>query len=355
MKKKLNLLDFIKSMNLGHIIKVRYTISVSGRYILYFDYYLDKSRKKYYPGLYLFMDAEHKQRDENIARYVCLLRDRKESDLMSGVDIARSQELDFYKYAVVTVCNKESKNKKLYMASIRSFDGFFPNKAINDVSATDAKRYLQKISALSACTRRHYVRSLSYVFSKAVKDGLIRSNPFSGIKISVPLAKKEFLSENEIHSVIAASCPNVEVKNAFLFSCFTGLRLGDIIALRSNMISGDHLSWKQSKTGSEERILIPEIAKQYLSLSRDYLFVLPAYKSLRANLSALMLSAGITKRITFHCARHTFATLLLSLGVDIYTVSKLLGHSDVRVTQVYAKLVDKIKDQAIQRIDELLL
>ena len=61
-------------------------------------------------------------------------------------------------------------------------------------------------------------------------------------------------------------------------------------------------------------------------------------------------AAGITKHITFHCARHTNATLLLANGTDIYTVSKMLGHTNVRTTQIYAKVIDEKKEQAANEI-----
>jgi len=83
------------------------------------------------------------------------------------------------------------------------------------------------------------------------------------------------------------------------------------------------------------------------------LFDIPAYKTMRKHLKTWVEKAGITKKITFHCARHTFATILVSCGVDIYVVSKLMGHSDVTVTQIYAKLCDTKKDEAIDLISEL--
>jgi hypothetical protein len=66
-----------------------------------------------------------------------------------------------------------------------------------------------------------------------------------------------------------------------------------------------------------------------------------------------MMRAGITKDITFHCARHTFAVLQLTLGTEIFTLSKLLGHSELKTTQIYAKIIDEKKREAVNKIPDI--
>ena len=85
----------------------------------------------------------------------------------------------------------------------------------------------------------------------------------------------------------------------------------------------------------------------------EYVFDLKKKNAINQIVRRWIARAGITKHITFHCARHTFATMLLTEGVDIFTVSKLLGHKDIATTQVYAKLVDKKRDEAIDKLPEL--
>ena len=153
------------------------------------------------------------------------------------------------------------------------------------------------------------------------------------------------------------------VRNPFLFSCFTGMRYSDIIKLRWKEVEQSNgrtrLVFRQQKTRSQEYMDLNEQAVSLMGErgAEDQL-VFPGWEWNTAlfnyYLRAWVKSAGIKKRISFHCARHTFATMLLTLGVDIYVVSKLLGHSSVKTTQVYAKIVDEKKQQAVDSIPQLL-
>jgi site-specific recombinase XerD len=97
-----------------------------------------------------------------------------------------------------------------------------------------------------------------------------------------------------------------------------------------------------------------EIITKQNEISKDInVFKMPSRATMRYVLKAWLISAALNKRITFHSARHTFATMLLTFGVDIYTVSKLLGHKDIKTTQVYAKLIDLKKDEAIDKLPYL--
>ena len=146
------------------------------------------------------------------------------------------------------------------------------------------------------------------------------------------------------------------VKRAALFSALTGLRHSDIQKLTWAEIEefngGYRLNFTQQKTKGVEYMPISKQAYQLCGERKDdelLVFAgLPDPSWISKPLERWIKQAGITKHITFHCARHTFATLQLASGTDIYTVSKLLGHTNVKTTQIYAKVVDEKKEKATE-------
>src|ERR1041385_202252 len=115
--------------------------------------------------------------------------------------------------------------------------------------------------------------------------------------------------------------------------------------------------FKQKKTKQQEYLPITEQARELLGergIPEERVFTGLKYSAyVNVELQRWVMKAGITKRITFHCARHTHATLLLSNGVDIYTVSKLLGHKQISTTQIYGKIIDQKKIEAINLLPKL--
>lgn len=153
-------------------------------------------------------------------------------------------------------------------------------------------------------------------------------------------------------------CKKDKARRMFLFSCLTGMRYSDCISLAWSQVEdsedGCRVVFRQQKTKNLEYISINEQARQYMGERSDGLVFGFIYISqLNNDIRAWMKDAGIKKKITFHCARHTFATLLLSLGTDIYVVSRLLGHTDIKTTQIYAHILDEQKREAVERIPEL--
>ena len=152
------------------------------------------------------------------------------------------------------------------------------------------------------------------------------------------------------------------LKRAFLFSCLTGLRKSDIEKMRWREVKQQgeftRIIFRQKKTGGQEYMDISPQAVEYLGKrgNDDSLvfsgFHYSAY--LLGELKTWAVRAGITKNITFHSGRHTFAVLMLDLGADIYTVQKLLGHKEIHTTQVYAHIMDKKKQAAVSMIPSVL-
>jgi len=195
---------------------------------------------------------------------------------------------------------------------------------------------------------------------QAVKDGIIPTNPAEGVEgFKQGEHEREFLTLDELQAAVDAECEIPQLKTAFIFSCLTGLRWSDIQKLvwsemqHSNEM-GHYIRFRQKKTKGVETLPIPEQAISLLGERKEN--DERVFKGLKYSawhnlkLQPWMTRAGISKKITFHCARHTYATLQLTLGTDIYTVSKMLGHKDLKTTQVYAKIIDDKKTEAASKI-----
>lgn len=171
-----------------------------------------------------------------------------------------------------------------------------------------------------------------------------------------------YLTLDEVRKLAATDCRYQSVKRAFLFSCLTGLRRSDIVRLVWGQVfqqdGFSRIIFKQKKTQGQEYLdLAPEAAKLMGKRGKatDRVFD-DIHSPTVTNLVIRQwcMAAGIQKDITFHCGRHTFATMMLDLGTDIYTVSKLLGHRELSTTQIYAKVMDKNKQEAVASIPPVL-
>lgn len=343
-------IDIIRGANKLRKVKIRYSKSKSGNLNLFLEYCHDNKRERVYLGLSVTGKLQYRGADERSMIHAMQKRDELEKIILAGGSLREIPSGSFIDYARSIAAQKREVNREVYDIAISRFSGVIRDGATTDITLHTVKAFLRTLGSLSPNTRNHYVFALRHICDKAIEDGIIDKNPFAWVKKEKVVTHKEFLSLDEVKTLMITPCEIEDVKRAFLFSCFTGLRYGDIISISSSNIKDGYLNWTQRKTGTHERILIPEIALQYAPSPR---YSLPVYTSVNDRLKQWIRHAGIDKRITFHCARHTFATLCITLGVDIYTVSKLLGHADVRMTQVYAKLVDEKKDQAAAMISKV--
>lgn len=171
--------------------------------------------------------------------------------------------------------------------------------------------------------------------------------------------EREFLTYEELQAVAKAECEIPLLKTAFLFSAMTGLRWSDVQKLVWSEVQhskevGYYIRFRQKKTKGAETLPTSEQAFGLLGERgnpEDRVFIGLKYSAWHnLKLQQWVMRGGVTKTITFHCARHAYATLQLTLGTDIYTVSKLLGHKDLKTTQIYAKIIDDKKKVAANKI-----
>lgn len=176
--------------------------------------------------------------------------------------------------------------------------------------------------------------------------------------------RREYLTLDELNTLVKTPCHDFLLKRAALFSALTGLRFSDIQKMTWGELKYIHeqgyfLNFNQKKTKgvevlpiSEQAYSLTEGTENPQEMPQDsFVFDGLKYSAYHnKHLFQWIGAAGITKNITFHCFRHTFATLQLFNGTDIYTVSKMLGHRNLKTTQVYAKIVDETKRKAANKI-----
>ena len=165
---------------------------------------------------------------------------------------------------------------------------------------------------------------------------------------------------DEVRVLVKTDCRYDILKNAFLFSCLTGLRWSDINKLDWSEISefngNMRITFNQKKTSNLQYL---ELSPQAYSLLNGFEQKGRVFQSLKysaymnVELLRWALAAGISKHVTFHTGRHTFAVSLITQGVDIYTLSKLMGHSEVKTTQVYADIIDSVRKEAMHKIPDI--
>lgn len=237
---------------------------------------------------------------------------------------------------------------------------------INNRVAEEYKRFLltaplggNKKGTISQNTASTYFSIFKAALKQAFIDGYLTVDLSAKIKgIQDQESRREYLSVDELNNLAATPCERDVLKRAALFSALTGLRHCDIQKLQWKEINIDgnqaRLHFTQQKTKGVEYTPISEQALQLCGepeKPEKFVFEdLPDPSWISHPLKKWVIAAGIKKKITFHCFRHTYATLQLSSGTDIYTVSKMLGHTNVKTTQIYAKVVDEKKDKAAQAI-----
>ncbi|KIT51282.1 integrase [Vibrio parahaemolyticus EN9701121] len=216
-------------------------------------------------------------------------------------------------------------------------------------------------TALSRNTQSSYFNKVRAAINEAHREGIIRDNPLSQVtSIKAKTTKRVYLTLDEVNALAHTECRYPVLKRAFLFSCATGMRWCDIHRLtwsevetfnNHKRIIFDQAKLSQGDAKSLQYLDIPKSAESLLGspkASHERVFKGLKYSSyINVELLRWALAAGISKHVTFHAGRHTFAVIQLSRGIDIYAVSKLLGHSELKTTEIYADIIEQRRMEAM--------
>lgn len=304
-----------------------------------------------------FLPTDTKEQRQQKKRIVNKIKADLEIELANqsnGILSRQYKKASFIKY-FESLAEKKTPNTKSNWDSTLSYIIAFHGKKLKFEDVNE--RWLEKFSEyllkeVSQNTARTYLQKVSTALNQAVKHKIILVNPFNFIdKPKMEEKEMVYLTKEEIQDIISTPFFDDEVKNAFLLSCYTGLRFSDISALKWSNIKDDSIHLTQTKTKSTIYIPLNSNAEQILELQRNNtpnIFKLSTHNgSVNRTLGKMIKLTSIKKHVTFHSARHSFATLLISSGVNVYTVSKLLGHSDIKSTLVYAKVINEEKEKAV--------
>ena len=231
----------------------------------------------------------------------------------------------------------------------------------------DFHLYMSTVAGCAYNTSVKKVKTLKTITIYAQKRGFLLHDPFVNLHFHMEPVDRGFLTDEEILRVANKDLgiQRLElVRDIFIFSCFTGLAYIDVSNLTpDHIVTMDDKQWimtKRQKTSVETNVLLLDIpraiiAKYSHKTYRDgKLFPILTNQKTNSYLKEIADLCGIKKKLTFHLARHTFATMSLSKGVPIESVSKMLGHTNIRTTQIYARITNKKIEHDMEQLSEKL-
>lgn len=371
-----------------------------GRESLFLDYYLGykmvynedkdrevakKERKREALKLYLWQAPRtplERQQNKETLQLAKEIRHEREQELKEGKLGYRlkAKEINFFDFIQTYYDEYTKGDKRMIKAAQKRFTDFItleyplyknnisPEKITPDMMEHFVE-YLQSISKGEGALT-HWKR-WKKIIKAAVKKDVLRKNPCEDIvcKADEEALKKDILSIEEMQQLINTTYQgqNPETRRAFIFTLYTGIRFCDIKDLKFSNVdySNKVLTFNQKKTqghSSKSYVSIP-LNDGLLSLigtastdnPEEKIFKLPSQEMCLKALRHWTAKAGITKHITWHCGRHSFAVNILNNGANIKTVASLLGHSSIQHTEKYTRAVDSLKQAAINSLPELKL
>ncbi len=385
--------------NAGDNPKLMGRILSDGRISLYLEFYLGKTEAVSRTGtVYMRNDRENEilslflwqaprtpeERQYNrdtldTAKRIRYERGQQMLEQTEGYRVKKTDEVDFHTWYDVFIADytktDKGKIKRVHEVFVEYLDSkpvyqkfakrMKPNQVTKDMMVGFTE-YLQ--SRFNGETPHTLYARFKKVIKAMVDKDVMRKNPCNGVSIKIDKNKltKDVLSIEEVKRLIATPVEreNPDIRRAFIFCLYCGLRWCDVKDLTyANVDYANRiLIFEQSKTkghSSASGVVIPlndGLLKLIGEGKRDALiFPLPSHTMCLKALRHWTKRAGIDKHITWHCARHSFATNILSNGANIKTVANLLGHSDLRHTEKYLRVIDSLKEAAINSLPELEL
>jgi len=350
----------------------------SGNITLYLDIYRDGKRTYEYLRLYINPKARtplERQQKKETYELAENIRTQRESDLNhkahGQISPAKKKVsyLDFVENYLKEYQKKDIRMLKLANNRFKKFLVEILPKVkiatlkINEIEKPMMEKYVDYLTENSKGEGAHSCfQRFKKILKNAVENELIDKSPADGVTCEIDKENvlKDILSNDEIVLLAKTPCQNLNIKRAFILSCSTGLRFCDVKELKYSDIdfTTGKMTINQQKTGKIAKIdLNPTAVKLIGEPPADretVVFELPSYFGCRKTVKAWVKRAEINKSISWHCARHSYAVNLLTsdLKPDIKTVSSLLGHTTLKHTEKYTRVVDELKKKAVNALPD---
>lgn len=356
-------------------VTLRKRLLPSGKITLYLDYYpairdpkTNKLSRREYLGIYLVNKPRTaEERDLNKEKLMTAegLRAQRELSILRG-DLGfidrETPKQDFIAYFHQNLEGHDQKWIRVYDHFKKYCGGECKMEDITVDFCNGFRKYLLNADQLMHTGRKLSQNSAAGYWSTfrgflaiAYKDHKIIENVNEGLEsIDTLDTHRQYLTLEELKALADTPCVSDVLRRASLFSCLTGLRFGDVRDLTWDKITqypdGGHcIRLTTEKTDTDASLPITDEALELCGKpGKGQVFKKLTYALVQSELDGWIRDAGIEKHITFHCFRHTYATLLLSSGADIYVVSKMLTHKNVGTTQIYTEVMDKDKRKAAE-------
>lgn len=355
-------------------IRLRSREVAGGNRSLYLDTYCEGRRSYEYLHLYLIpeknaADREKNRKTEQLAKAILAKRIVEFQNGRFGFENTTKGGVDFFAFAnkiTEDFDKKQTGTRHIYRSTIKKVAEFTNAKSLpfRDIDKEWLEGFMKSLkeAGLGNNTINCYWRIFMAIMNRAVRKGIVNSNPCK--QLDTPRrreSERTYLTIDELRKMAATPCRDKTVKRAFLFSCLTGLRKSDIEQLTWGEVAERpdgtaRITFRQKKTGGLLYQDVGTEARGFMGERGDadsLVFAGFKYERISKKLQTWAKTAWIDKPLTYHCCRHTFALLLLDQSTDIYTVSKLLGHTDVKTTQLYAHILDKKKQAAIASLPSI--
>lgn len=371
---KSKIINYSQGKNLR--VRLRGKRLSTGNISLFLDYYqgysrnnndkIKTSRKLEYLKLYLNdnprTQEERKENERNLT-LAQLIRSNRESDLQhsaEGLIAPFRKKSNFFDYCDNYKAKYQKKDLRMITMAIEQYKAFTGETFLTPLQIDSTKvrgfrDYL--LNKYNGETPNSVFARFKKILNAATEEGLFSRNPGEKIVCSVPDGiPKEILTADEVVRLASARCGNEQVKRAFLLCLNTGLRFCDVTDLKYKHVTNGLIKKAQQKTGREVTIDLNKAAIKLIGEigdPEDCIFSLPSFNGCIHTLRSWAKRAGISKKITWHTARHSFATILMMNKTDIKTVGSLLGHSKLDHTQKYLRVVDRLKSVAVNTLPEI--